>query len=363
MRDGYIIGRYRGEFCAKLFVNGKRVSRVTLGTDNAEEAQRQIRDLNAELIRDALPEVITVDALMDKYIADREAEKKVAVYRMKQCQAILRPHFGALRPEQVDKGLCTKFIEKRQNVNVANTTIRTELAYLSAALQWAVDMKLIAAKPRIWRPSRGRPRSAREDYHLTRAQADRLLAEAKGTPHLWLWIILALGTAGRPLHILQLTWDRVDFHRGFVNLDDPDRDANAKGRARVAMNESVRDALLEARRRATSPYVIEFEGKPIKSIKGALKRAAERAGIEASPYVLRHTAAVWMAEAGVPIPEIGQIMGHSKPEITYKVYARFSPGHQKGAVSKLEVMRSSAGSVEPTTRNVGGTIGPVVISS
>jgi integrase len=111
------------------------------------------------------------------------------------------------------------------------------------------------------------------------------------------------------------------------------------------------------------PYVIEFEGEKIKSIKGALKRAAGRAKVEASPYVLRHTAAVWMAEDGVPIEEIAQVMGHNKPEITYKVYARFSPKHQAKAVASLQVVRGSGGSVEPATENTSGTIRPIVTST
>jgi hypothetical protein len=106
---------------------------------------------------------------------------------------------------------------------------------------------------------------------------------AERTPHLLLFLKAALATAGRPLHILQLTWDGVDFHRRTINLDDPARDRTAKGRARVAMNQEVREALIEARRHATSKYVIEFEGKPIKRVKGSLERAAKRSGIKVSP--------------------------------------------------------------------------------
>ena len=350
MRDGYHIGRYRGGFCAKLYIGGQREGRFTLGTDKGE-AERQIRELNAERERDQISSTLTTDAIMGLYIADREAEGKAAVYRMKQCRELLKPHFGALEPMQVNKALCLKYIERRRNIKVGDATIRTELSYLSAALQFAVDMQLIPRRPQIWRPPQARPRSAVEDYHLTRSQAERLLRAAEQTSHLRLWIILALGTAGRPLHILQLTWDRVDFHGGTLNLDDPKRDRTAKGRAQVAMNDAVRDALLEARRHATSAFVIEHEGKPIKSVKGALRRAAARAGVEASPYVLRHTAAVWMAEAGVSIVEIAQIMGHKNPQTTYEVYARFSPSHQRRAVNTLQiVVRGSPGSVEPANR-------------
>jgi integrase len=253
MPNGYVLGRYRGGYCAKLFVDGRRKRRLTLGKDQAD-AERQLRDLNAQFERSALPSGnLTVDQLFGLYVADREAEEKAAVYRMKQCRAVLKPTFGHLMPEQIDKTLCTDYTKARRNTKIGDATIRTELSYLSAALQFAVDMKHIKAsdKPRIWRPPQARPRSAVEDYHLTRPQAARLIKEAEQTPHLKLWIILALGTAGRPLHILQLTWDRVDFHRGTINLDDPDQDRTAKGRARVAMNETVRDALLEAKRHAS----------------------------------------------------------------------------------------------------------------
>src|SRR5215470_673863 len=124
---------------------------------------------------------------------------------MKQCRDVLRPHFGNLLPSDIDKKSCRKYEEFRRNINVSDATIRTELTYLSIALRFAVDMKLITSAPRIWRPRQGRPRSSVENYHLTHAQADRLVRGAEQTPHLKLWIILALATAGRSLHILQLT--------------------------------------------------------------------------------------------------------------------------------------------------------------
>lgn len=294
---------------------------------------------------------------MGLYIADRKRANKAAVFRMEQCQKLLAPLFGALHPMMISKKLCDDYIEARRNINVSDASIRTELTYLAVGLKFAVDHQLIKERPRIWRPPQPRARSAQEDYHLTYPEAERLLRAAEQTPHLRLWIVLALATAGRPLHILQLTWDRIDFHKGTINLDDPDRDRTAKGRARVPMNEEAREALIEARRHAKTRYVIEFNGKPLKRIKGALERAAKRAGVKASPYVLRHTAGVWMAEAGVPMEEIAQYMGHSNPLITFKVYARFSPTHLKRAANALTVVRGSSGTAVPAIRNVSGTNG------
>lgn len=54
-------------------------------------------------------------------------------------------------------------------------------------------------------------------------------------------------------------------------------------------------------------HVIEWAGEPVASIKtgfAAAVRAAKLTGV--SPHVLRHTAAVHMAEAGLSMAEIGQ---------------------------------------------------------
>jgi integrase len=47
--------------------------------------------------------------------------------------------------------------------------------------------------------------------------------------------------------------------------------------------------------------------------------------------------AVWMAEAGTPMSEIAQYLGHRTTAITERVYARYSPEYLKGAAKALEV--------------------------
>jgi integrase len=152
-------------------------------------------------------------------------------------------------------------------------------------------------------------------------------------PHVKLFVLLALHTAGRPSSILDLTWDRVDFANHRIHLDNPERDRTPKGRATVPMAKDLMLPLLEAHRYAQTKYVIEWGAKQVASVKKGIQGATHRAGLKGvTPYVLRHTAAVWMAEGGVPMDEIAQYMGHSNPGITFRVYARFSPQHlRRGA--------------------------------
>jgi integrase len=160
--------------------------------------------------------------------------------------------------------------------------------------------------------------------------------------------VLAYTTAGRKSAILELTWDRVDFERGLIQLNrtvlspiDMAKSAtphNNKRRALVPMTDSAREALIEAKAAALTDHVIEYGGAPVADIKKAFGRAVQRAGLPAvvSPHALRHTAAVHMAESGVPMAEIVQFLGHTSEAITFKVYARFSPTYLRKAAGALE---------------------------
>jgi integrase len=149
-------------------------------------------------------------------------------------------------------------------------------------------------------------------------------------------VTLAYRTGGRTSAILDLTWDRVDFEHGVIRLGLGDRPG--KGRATVPMVEDTAETLREVRRCVRSNHVIQFRGVPVGSIKKAFKRAVTRANLpqDTSPHILRHSAAVHMAESGVPMEEIGQYLGHNDARTTYRIYARFSPSYLRRAAAVLE---------------------------
>ncbi|WP_238939855.1 MULTISPECIES: site-specific integrase [Marivita] len=170
---------------------------------------------------------------------------------------------------------------------------------------------------------------------MTRQEIKRLF-DAASQPHIKLAILLMLSTAARVGAVLELTWDRVDFDRNQIDLRKS-ASGPRKGRAVVPMNPGLRDALLGAKQAALSDYVIEWAGKPLKKITRGFSSAAKAAGLEdVTPHVLRHTSAVHMAEAGIPMSEISQYMGHSNTSITERVYARFSPDHLRHAADVLD---------------------------
>lgn len=320
--------RLRGGYAIAVYDEGRRISRKQLESRDAAGAAAEFGRLVAAASRPVDPDVNT---LWGAYRTDR-AGRRIAENMEFSGRAIL-PFFGAMRPGDIDVKTCRSYTAGRRLKGRKNGTIGTELNHLRIVLAWAKKTKLIDSVPGMELPTKPAPR----ERHLTRDEFDALL-DASETHHLRLFLILALSTAARAGALLELTWDRVDYERGLIYLGQRHALRPVKGRATVPMTDSARAALSAAQGAARSAYVIEWAGERVGSVRTALSKAATRARVlGVSPHVLRHTAAVWMAEAGVPMGEIAAYLGHSDTTITQRVYARYSPDHLRRASGALEL--------------------------
>jgi integrase len=261
----------------------------------------------------------TVGRIVMAYIADREAEGIASTTRQRDAWKAMKPFWENVSPDLIDREMAQSYARQRGR---AAATVRYELGMMSVALRWAAENRHIPKAPTIWRPDP----PERKVRHLTRSEFERWFAQVKA-PHARLYVELGLATMARPTAILELTWDRVDFERGTVDLNPSGRRQTRKRRPVVPLNQDALNALSEAYRGRQGPYVIERGAQPVKSVKKAFQAASERSGIHVTPYTLRHTGAVWAAEAGVSMAELAQFMGHDDSATTEKHYARYSPGH------------------------------------
>ena len=322
----YRIGRLKGRFVVSWWESGSR-RRYRLDALTAKEAEGEAIDL---IRRETVAASgATVSALWEAYLIERKG-RPVEV-NMRSSGKKVCAHFGHLRPDQITAQLCRDYAKARAKEGLMQGSIWTELGHLRTCLGWAAKAGLIPAAPHIERPQKPAPR----DRYLTHGEIADLLA-ADCAPHIRLAIILLLTTAGRVSAVLDLTWDRVDFERGQVNLRR-EMVGPRKGRAIVPMNNTMRAALQTAKAAAMTDYVVEWAGDRVQSIRRGFVTAVTNAGLEdVTIHTLRHTAAVHMAEAGIPMAQISQFLGHSNVQITERVYARFSPSFLKGAASALE---------------------------
>ena len=311
------LGRYKGRWYA--IWNDGGTKRASLRTTDRAEAERAFADF---LKRWNAPGETIAD-IMQAYLRDKE-HSAVDFDRLDYAWRQLGPVFGSLLPDQVTRELCREYGASR---SAQPGTVRRELSTLRAGLRWFdPQCRAVFELP---------PPPPPRERHLSREEYERLVSAARRTPHVYLFTILALATAARAAAVLELPWNRVDLQRGIIRLGSGNR---IKGRATVPITERAATALQEAREVALTPFVIEYGGKRVMRIRRAFMRAVDRAGLgkDVTPHVLRHTAAVWMAEAGTPMAEIAQYLGHSSPDVTYRVYARYSPSYLRGAAAALE---------------------------
>jgi integrase len=134
--------------------------------------------------------------------------------------------------------------ERRVDISVG--TVWSELLRLRSCLNWAEERHIIPFAPHVWIPRKPDPR----DTVMTEGEV-LLLIDNCVVPHVRLFAILAITTAGRSAAILELTSDRVDFEAGTIDLKvkeiiDPLTKKARKDRSMVKMTEEARQALLDA---------------------------------------------------------------------------------------------------------------------
>lgn len=322
------IGRLQGRFVVSWWAADGKRRRYRLDASSLKKAEAEAIDVWRR--ETSTPTSDSVAEIWAAYCADRQGRRVAAAMASEWRR--LGPHFGALRPDQITTETCRAYTALRRRSSIKDGTIWTELGHLRTALRWAAKTGRISRAPEVERPSKPPP----VDRYLTRPQIAQLL-DAPMAPHIRLAILLMLSTAARPTAALELTWDRVDFERGQMDLR---LNANGlrKGRAVVAMNPGLRATLLDARQMALTGHVIEHGARaPLRSIKTGFNAATKAARLDwLTPHQLRHTAAVHMAEAGIQMSVIAQFLGHTPTSVTERVYARYSPTYLQGAAAALD---------------------------
>lgn len=320
----YSVQRFGRGFAFIVPLGGKKRRRFRLAASDRSSAEAEARAAWAALNRDPW----TVGRIVNEYIDSRERAEIASTARQRDAWKAMKPFWDKVDPALIDEPMCRKYASER---GAGPSTVRYELSMLSVALRRAADAKAIDKAPAIWRPAA----PERKIKHLTHAEFERWYAEVKA-PHAKLYALLGLYSMARPSAILELTWSRVDFERGQIDLNPAGRRQTKKRRPVVPLNEEAMEALRVAYEGKQSDHVIERGAKPIANIKKAFQAASKRSGIHVTPYTLRHTGAVWAAEAGVSMAELAQFMGHDDDATTQKHYARFSPDYLKGVASKVQ---------------------------
>lgn len=232
-------------------------------------------------------------------------------------------------------------VNRRLEDGVSNATINRELSLLSTAINF-YNKEQLETLPNPTKGRKLREPEARIRW-ISYEEADRLIeaaGDAYRAPHLADFIALALHTGCRSGELLGLEWSRVDMPRRLIHLEGIHTKAG-KRRSVPVNNEAYRALLSRANFRAThcpdSLWVFASEkGQRIQSVKKSFGTTCGKVGIEDFRiHDLRHTCAAWLVSAGVALPEVRDLLGHSTITMTEK-YAHLSPDNVRRAVSVLD---------------------------
>lgn len=313
----------------KPVINGKRSKvwyvawregrscRTSTGTEDKEEAARFLAAFRAA--KSKPPETYTTKMLCDAYIEDRT---RAGIQRPESLKWALKPiiaDLGDYHPNALIKDVIYEYIEDRRET-VSDSTINKELRSLRQALAWGRRNEWeMNADIHIPAPTQSPPRRR----FLTDGEFEAML-DAAETPHTRLFLSLAVWTAARSGAILGLKWADVDWSRKIIWFA-PEATGSKKRTRPVPINAPLLRELETAKKIARTDHVIEWRKKPVKSIKRAFYRTAERAGvINVRIHDLRRTAASWALMRGASFAEVAALLGDSE-EVVRKHYAHFSP--------------------------------------
>ena len=222
----------------------------------------------------------------------------------------------------------------------------------------AVDNGMIPRSP-VSRSDRATAENSPEEEPLTDEQSLALLNAVDGT-RAYIFCLLALSTGMRRGEILGLMWEDIDFkanvirvtHNKALILNTLDAPVTAlpktdAGRRVLPMGSLLKERLLLEKSKSKSPFVVSMlNGKSLtKSAFRALWLNVERrtAGsgsvprllgatyggvkvtldFETHPHQLRHTYITKLFEEGLDLKQVQYLAGHSKPEMTLRVYTHF----------------------------------------
>jgi integrase len=325
--------RYGAAFYICWTENGRSRERST-GTTDREQAEVIFAEwLQVRGRRNGPSDAsqILVTDILGEYLKGRE-DDVAAPGRIAYAVLALTDFFEGCKVSDVKIETCKRYAAKRGR---SAGTVRRELGVLRAAINYAHKHGRLTNAVYVELPERPESR----DRWLTREEAARLIRAARTKQarlYMPLFVLLGLYTGRRKEAVLSLRWPQVDLERGLIDFDLPGRKRTNKKRGTVRIPARLMPHLIRARRRGTDlGYVLHDHGQRIGDIKKGFAAACKRAGLEGvTPHTLRHTAATWLMQAGVPLWQASGFLSMSEETLT-RVYGHHHPDYMRDAADAI----------------------------
>lgn len=287
---------------------------------------------------------ITLNAIFDAYLKDRNDP-----YSDKPCKhpGALADHLKPLRALWGDLTIAEFSLGSKKRVELqvkewrgaggwSLGTCRKRIATFKAALSFAFGDELIDRIPTFKMPPPGPPRervlTKEEIVAITKAADDPATA-----PHIYLCWHLSIRTAQRQSAIRDLTWDLVDFENRVIRFRDTETAAerSKKRRTNMPISDSLCAILQQAKSNAETQWVLEWQGRRVRSTYAGMMALYARAGVKnVHRHDIRRTAATLAYQASGDMNMVANLLGDT-PEMAARHYAHATHEDRRAPVDLI----------------------------
>jgi integrase len=298
---------------------------VGRGGDPSEERHR---DRNAPTLAEFADRYMQEHALGKKKPRSAESDRRML-------RDVILPRLGRRKVEDIARSEVDKLHQSLAPTPYwANRVLALLSKMFNLAERWGV-------RPEATNPCRyvdKFPEKRRERF-LSGAELARLgevLAAAERSaaepPPVIAALRLLILTGCRKSEILTLRWEEVDLERGALHLHD-----SKTGPKNVPLGAAAAEVLAGLPRVAGNPFVFpgERQGSHWVNVERSWRRIRQAAGFpELRIHDLRHSYASVGAAAGLGLPVIGRILGHTQASTTQR-YTHFADDPLRAAADRI----------------------------
>ncbi len=308
-------------------LNGKQIRKVASGAITEKQADKiamncylQEFDLMTNPKKESQPEITFADFVENQFLPFSKATKITHDADLRLMK-IFTGFFAGKLLSEIRKNDIEEIRRKRMATVTQHggqrkpATINREINVLSKVFSYAVENELLAFNP--CRTVKALRMNNERTRYLTEDEQRRLLDVLKDCPLTKNIVFFAINTGMRRGEIFNLKWFDVDLGRKAVLVR---QSKNGKPRT-IPMNDEVYAMVHSLPKVSAYVFPSPKTNGRLNNTKRSFEGAIKQAGIENFTFHdLRHTFATRLADKGVPLSVLAELLGHSDIRMT-KRYA------------------------------------------